>query len=145
MQRIIQFFGVVLPTGARAVFFTIRLQFRLPFQHCDWMKQWYFSNIQNNNFLPSVRIQNNSNRLLWGIANMSFKWYLHDNKITINRYTFSTFYIWTFDYQYKPQNLFIVILYLGGSPYPNINARQIAGKIQEGYRMPKPTHVDDKL
>ena len=34
---------------------------------------------------------------------------------------------------------------LGGSPYPNINARQIVGKLKEGYRMRKPSHVDDKL
>jgi len=37
------------------------------------------------------------------------------------------------------------ILTVGGSPYPDINARQIAEKIQEGYRMPKPRHVDEKL
>ena len=35
--------------------------------------------------------------------------------------------------------------YLGGSPYSGVNARQIAGKLQEGFRMPKPKHVDDKL
>ena len=35
--------------------------------------------------------------------------------------------------------------YLGGSPYPGVNARQIASKLQEGFRMPKPKHVDDKL
>ena len=34
---------------------------------------------------------------------------------------------------------------LGGSPYPGINARQIATKLQEGFRMPKPKHVDNKL
>jgi len=37
------------------------------------------------------------------------------------------------------------ILTVGGSPYPDINARQIAEKLQEGYRMPKPRHVDEKL
>jgi len=37
------------------------------------------------------------------------------------------------------------ILTVGGSPYPDINARQIAGKIKEGYRMPKPRHLDSKL
>ena len=35
--------------------------------------------------------------------------------------------------------------YPGGSPYPGIDARQIARKLQEGFRMPKPRHVDDKL
>ena len=33
----------------------------------------------------------------------------------------------------------------GGSPYPDINARKIAQKLQEGYRMPKPKHVEIKL
>lgn len=33
----------------------------------------------------------------------------------------------------------------GGSPYPGVNARQIARKLQEGFRIPKPKHVDDKL
>ena len=33
----------------------------------------------------------------------------------------------------------------GGSPYPDINARKIAQKLQEGYRMPKPRHVEIKL
>ncbi|XP_078379477.1 uncharacterized protein LOC144662528 isoform X2 [Oculina patagonica] len=37
------------------------------------------------------------------------------------------------------------ILTVGGSPYPDINAREIARKLQEGYRMPKPKHVDSKL
>ena len=35
--------------------------------------------------------------------------------------------------------------YPGGSPYPGVNARQIATKLQEGFRMPKPKHVEDKL
>jgi len=37
------------------------------------------------------------------------------------------------------------ILTIGGSPYPGVNARQIARKLQEGFRMPKPKHVDQKL
>jgi len=37
------------------------------------------------------------------------------------------------------------ILTVGGSPYPGIHARQIARKIQEGFRMPKPKHVDTRL
>ncbi|XP_068685782.1 tyrosine kinase receptor Cad96Ca-like isoform X2 [Montipora foliosa] len=37
------------------------------------------------------------------------------------------------------------ILTIGGSPYPDTNARLIPDKIQKGYRMPKPRHVDSKL
>ncbi|KAL9964722.1 hypothetical protein ACROYT_G028402 [Oculina patagonica] len=37
------------------------------------------------------------------------------------------------------------ILTAGGSPYPGINPRVIANKLQKGYRMPKPKHVDDQL
>ncbi|CAH3156324.1 unnamed protein product [Porites lobata] len=37
------------------------------------------------------------------------------------------------------------ILTVGGSPYPDINARNIAQKLQGGYRMPKPKHVEIKL
>ena len=33
----------------------------------------------------------------------------------------------------------------GGSPYPRMDGRKIANVLQEGYRMPKPQHVDDKL
>ncbi|XP_078379935.1 tyrosine-protein kinase receptor Tie-1-like [Oculina patagonica] len=44
---------------------------------------------------------------------------------------------------------FGVVLYeiftVGGSPYPGINPRVIANKLQKGYRMPKPKHVDDQL
>ena len=34
---------------------------------------------------------------------------------------------------------------VGGSPYPGIKPRQIAERLQKGYRMPKPKHVDEKL
>ncbi|XP_068685587.1 fibroblast growth factor receptor 3-like [Montipora foliosa] len=37
------------------------------------------------------------------------------------------------------------ILTIGGSPYPDTHARLIADKIQQGYRMPKPRHVDSNL
>ncbi|XP_068733694.1 tyrosine kinase receptor Cad96Ca-like [Montipora capricornis] len=37
------------------------------------------------------------------------------------------------------------VLTIGGSPYPDTNARLIADKLQQGYRMPKPRHVDSKL
>jgi len=33
----------------------------------------------------------------------------------------------------------------GGSPYPRVDGRKIANLLQEGYRMPKPQHVDDEL
>ena len=36
-------------------------------------------------------------------------------------------------------------LNLGGTPYPDIKPRQIAERLQEGYRMPKPKHVETKL
>ncbi|CAH3158929.1 unnamed protein product, partial [Pocillopora meandrina] len=42
-----------------------------------------------------------------------------------------------------------VLLYeiftIGGSPYPRMDGRKIVNLLQEGYRMPKPQHVDDKL
>ena len=34
---------------------------------------------------------------------------------------------------------------IGGTPYPGINGREIANKLQKGYRMPKPKHVDQQL
>lgn len=42
-----------------------------------------------------------------------------------------------------------VVLYetftVGGSPYPRMDGKKIANLLQQGYRMPKPQHVDDKL
>ncbi|XP_068685558.1 fibroblast growth factor receptor 3-like isoform X2 [Montipora foliosa] len=44
---------------------------------------------------------------------------------------------------------FGVLLYeiftIGGSPYPRMDGRKIANLLQEGYRMPKPQHVDNEL
>ncbi|XP_068734088.1 tyrosine kinase receptor Cad96Ca-like [Montipora capricornis] len=44
---------------------------------------------------------------------------------------------------------FGVLLYeiftIGGSPYPRMDDRKIANILQEGYRMPKPHHVDNEL
>ena len=31
----------------------------------------------------------------------------------------------------------------GGSPYPRMDGRKIANLLQDGYRMPKPQHVDE--
>ena len=33
----------------------------------------------------------------------------------------------------------------GSSPYPRMDGRKIANLLQNGYRMPKPQHVDEKL
>ncbi|XP_074634720.1 proto-oncogene tyrosine-protein kinase receptor Ret-like isoform X3 [Acropora palmata] len=42
-----------------------------------------------------------------------------------------------------------VVLYeistIGGSPYPRMEGRKIASSFQQGYRMPKPEHVDNDL
>ncbi|KAM7446169.1 Endothelium-specific receptor tyrosine kinase 1 [Porites harrisoni] len=42
-----------------------------------------------------------------------------------------------------------VLLYeiftIGGSPYPQVDGRKIVSLLQDGYRMPKPKHVDDEL
>ena len=38
-----------------------------------------------------------------------------------------------------------LFLIVGGCPYPNMDGRRIAARLQEGYRMPKPSHVDDQL
>ena len=47
----------------------------------------------------------------------------------------------------KTRAMFVcrVVLIVGGCPYPNMNGRRIAARLQEGYRMPKPSHVDDQL
>lgn len=37
------------------------------------------------------------------------------------------------------------IFTIGGAPYPKVDTKAIASLLQEGYRMPKPSHVDDKL
>ncbi|XP_066025209.1 uncharacterized protein [Pocillopora verrucosa] len=44
---------------------------------------------------------------------------------------------------------FGIVLYeiftIGGSPYPKIDGRKMADLLTQGYRMPKPRHVDDTL
>ena len=39
----------------------------------------------------------------------------------------------------------LLLFYIGGSPYPRMDGRRIASLLQEGKRMPRPQHVDDKL
>ena len=41
--------------------------------------------------------------------------------------------------------LFCFFIFEGGSPYPRMEGRKIANLLQQGYRMPKPDHVDDDL
>jgi len=56
-----------------------------------------------------------------------------------------------FFYQLRPLIIYLLTIsclfaiFIGGSPYPGINGREIANKLQEGYRMPKPQHVDHEL
>ena len=33
----------------------------------------------------------------------------------------------------------------GGSPYPRMDGKKMENLLEEGYRMPKPQHVDEKL
>ena len=35
--------------------------------------------------------------------------------------------------------------FTGGCPYPGIEGREIANKLKNGYRMPKPKHIDQNL
>lgn len=37
------------------------------------------------------------------------------------------------------------IFTIGGTPYPKVDSKDIASLLQEGYRMPKPTHLDTRL
>ena len=37
------------------------------------------------------------------------------------------------------------ILRLGGSPYPRMDGNKVVNFLQEGHRMQKPEHVDNKL
>lgn len=37
------------------------------------------------------------------------------------------------------------IFTIGGSPYPKIDGKSLASLLQEGYRMPKPSHLDEQL
>ena len=40
---------------------------------------------------------------------------------------------------------FLFFLFKGGSPFPRMGGMKIANLLQQGYRMPKPEHVDDDL
>ena len=55
------------------------------------------------------------------------------------------FWNFTFEIINLSQMILTLFSYSGGSPYPAVNARQIASKLNEGFRMPKPKHIDDKL
>ena len=48
-------------------------------------------------------------------------------------------------YPFKAVGVAVLFLIAGGCPYPNMDGRRIAARLQEGYRMPKPSHVDDQL
>ena len=41
--------------------------------------------------------------------------------------------------------LYFLIVFLGGSPYPRKRGRDLAPLLRQGYRRPKPQHVDEKL
>ena len=41
--------------------------------------------------------------------------------------------------------LYFLIVFLGGSPYPRKRGKDLAPLLRQGYRMPKPQHVDEKL
>ena len=36
-------------------------------------------------------------------------------------------------------------LVTGGAPYSKVDGKRVASLLQEGYRMPRPTHLDTKL
>ena len=46
---------------------------------------------------------------------------------------------------YKVLSQLVTFSFLGGSPYPRMDGRKIVSLLQDGYRMPKPQHVDDDL
>jgi len=37
------------------------------------------------------------------------------------------------------------LLVTGGAPYSKVDGKRVASLLQEGYRMPRPTHLDTKL
>ena len=45
----------------------------------------------------------------------------------------------------KKTFFFFFVFFEGGSPYPRMEGSKIANLLQQGYRMPKPEHVDDEL
>ena len=38
-----------------------------------------------------------------------------------------------------------LVVLSGGLPYPRMDGRKITNLLQDGYRMPKPQHVDENL
>lgn len=41
--------------------------------------------------------------------------------------------------------LFCIEFFLGGVPYPKVDGKALSSLLQEGYRMPRPSHLDTKL
>ena len=52
---------------------------------------------------------------------------------------------WTINQNTWAVCIMVLFLIVGGCPYPNMDGRRIAARLQEGYRMPKPSHVDGQL
>ena len=46
---------------------------------------------------------------------------------------------------YTDWNKVSTFFFEGGSPYPRMEGRKIANLLQQGYRMPKPEHVENDL
>ena len=47
--------------------------------------------------------------------------------------------------RFRQSILYFLIVFLGGSPYPKKRGKDLAPLLRQGYRMPKPQHVDEKL
>ena len=43
------------------------------------------------------------------------------------------------------ESILFFFLLKGGAPYPKVDSKAIASLLEEGYRMPKPPHLADKL
>ena len=45
----------------------------------------------------------------------------------------------------RQSTIYFLTVFLGGSPYPRKRGKDLAPLLHQGYRMPKPQHVDEKL